>query len=148
MLQSFLESISLNTNLDGWDSATNVLTMMTLHTAKGLEFPIVYMVGLEEGIFPNVNSYTDTADDLEEERRLCYVGITRAKEKVHLIYARQRRLYGTMQENLPSRFLTEIPSELYESGMSDILTEDDPASDDDLSMDVDLDELKRRILFE
>lgn len=148
VLQTFLESISLNTNLDGWDSATNILTMMTMHTAKGLEFPIVYIVGLEEGIFPNVNSFTESSDDLEEERRLCYVGITRAKEKVHLIYARQRRLYGAMQQNLPSRFLTEIPSELYETGMSDISTEDDPASDDDLSMDVDIDELKRRIMFD
>lgn len=147
-LQTFLESISLNTNLDGWDSATNVLTMMTMHTAKGLEFPIVYIVGLEEGIFPNVNSFSDTAEDLEEERRLCYVGITRAKEKVHLVYARQRRLYGSLQQNLPSRFLTEIPAELYETGMSDISIDDDPASDDDLSMDVDIDELKRRIMFE
>lgn len=114
MLESFLESISLMTDLDRWDHGTNVLTMMTLHTAKGLEFPVVYMVGMEDGIFPNVNSFSDSARDVEEERRLCYVGITRARQKLFMTYARHRRLYGTMQFNLPSRFLNEIPSELFE----------------------------------
>lgn len=111
-LTEFLESISLMTDLDTWQNSSNVLTLMTLHMAKGLEFPIVYMVGMEEGIFPNANSYTDDAGDLEEERRLCYVGITRAKVKVHLLYAVERRLYGTQQRNLPSRFLHEIPRAL------------------------------------
>lgn len=113
-LEAFLESIALMTNLDQWENGTNVLTMMTLHTAKGLEFPIVYMVGMEDGIFPNVNSFSDSARDVEEERRLCYVGITRARQKLVMTYARQRRLYGSMQFNLPSRFLNEIPSELIE----------------------------------
>ena len=110
-LEAFLESISLMTDLDQWDSGTNVLTLMTFHTAKGLEFPHVYMIGLEEGIFPNVNSFSEDRDEIEEERRLCYVGITRAKEKLTITYARQRRLYGSRQFNLPSRFLNEIPPE-------------------------------------
>ncbi len=114
-LERFLETIELVTDLDAWDQGTNVLTLMTLHTAKGLEFPIVYMVGMEEGIFPHVNSYMGASDELEEERRLCYVGITRAREKLHLSYATQRRLYGATHHNLPSRFLNEIPSRLYDA---------------------------------
>ena len=113
-LASFLDSIELVTDLDAWDQGTNVLTLMTLHTAKGLEFPIVYMVGLEEGIFPHINSYIGPSDDLEEERRLCYVGITRTREKLHLSYATQRRMYGATHHNLPSRFLNEIPAGLYD----------------------------------
>ena len=113
-LASFLDSIELVTDLDAWDQGTNVLTLMTLHTAKGLEFPIVYMVGLEEGIFPHINSYMGPPDDLEEERRLCYVGITRTREKLHLSYATQRRMYGATHHNLPSRFLNEIPTSLYD----------------------------------
>ncbi len=114
VLASFLDSIELVTDLDAWDQGTNVLTLMTLHTAKGLEFPIVYMIGLEEGIFPHVNSYVGPSDEVEEERRLCYVGITRAREKLHLSYATERRMYGATHHNLPSRFLNEIPSGLYD----------------------------------
>ncbi len=114
-LEFFLESVELVTDLDVWDQGTNVLTLMTLHTAKGLEFPIVYMVGLEEGIFPHVNSYSGPSDELEEERRLCYVGITRAREKLYLSYATERRMYGATHHNLPSRFLNEIPSSLYDT---------------------------------
>ncbi len=113
-LALFLDSIELVTDLDAWDQGTNVLTLMTLHTAKGLEFPIVYMVGMEEGIFPHINSCMGPSDDLEEERRLCYVGITRAREKLHLSYATERRMYGATHHNLPSRFLNEIPSSLYD----------------------------------
>ncbi|MDD5226212.1 MAG: UvrD-helicase domain-containing protein [Candidatus Omnitrophica bacterium] len=113
-LASFLDSIELVTDLDAWDQGTNVLTLMTLHTAKGLEFPIVYMVGLEEGIFPHVNSFVGPSDEIEEERRLCYVGITRAREKLHLSYAVERRMYGATHHNLPSRFLDEIPAGLYD----------------------------------
>jgi DNA helicase-2/ATP-dependent DNA helicase PcrA len=113
-LMSFLDSIELVTDLDAWDQGTNVLTLMTLHTAKGLEFPVVYMVGLEEGIFPHVNSYVGPSDEVEEERRLCYVGITRAREKLHLSYATERRMYGATHHNLPSRFLNEIPAGLYD----------------------------------
>ncbi len=112
-LEAFLESIELVTDLDAWEEGTNILTLMTLHTAKGLEFPIVYLVGMEEGIFPHANAYRGVSDELEEERRLCYVGITRAKDKLHLSFATQRRLYGATQHNLPSRFLNEIPAHLF-----------------------------------
>lgn len=110
-LHAFLEQILLVTDLDKWDSGTNALTMMTLHTAKGLEFPVVYMVGLEEGIFPHNNSMSSDSQELEEERRLCYVGMTRAQNKLHMSFANCRRLFGSIQHNLPSRFLTEIPIE-------------------------------------
>lgn len=124
-LQAFLESISLVSDLDKWDASTNVLTLMSLHTAKGLEFPIAYMIGLEEGIFPNINSYSDDLEDLEEERRLCYVGMTRAKDKLYMTFARERLLYGSRQRNLPSRFLGEIPSNLYESKISLTIPDED-----------------------
>jgi len=116
---------------------------MTMHTAKGLEFPVVHMVGLEEGIFPHVNSYLGPADEIEEERRLCYVGVTRAKECLHISYASQRRMYGATHHNLPSRFLTEIPSNLFKAARPpfrysdtrdefiDSRVEDDPVIDFD-----------------
>src|SRR5271165_3682567 len=84
---------------------------MTLHTAKGLEFPAVFMVGLEEGIFPHFRSLAEPVE-LEEERRLCYVGITRARRRLYLSHAWVRSLWGTTSHNIPSRFLTEIPDEL------------------------------------
>jgi DNA helicase-2/ATP-dependent DNA helicase PcrA len=84
---------------------------MTLHSAKGLEFPVVFMTGMEEGLFPHARS-GDLGEELAEERRLCYVGITRAMQKLYLSYARKRRVYGTYQFNPPSRFLAEIPVEL------------------------------------
>lgn len=115
-LAGFIESLSLLTDLDTWDGGSNCLTLMTLHMAKGLEFPIVFLVGLEAGLFPHINSLTEGSDEeLEEERRLCYVGITRAKELLYLTYASVRRLYGNLTQNLPSRFLTEIPPRLLQS---------------------------------
>ncbi|HLD49571.1 MAG TPA: 3'-5' exonuclease, partial [bacterium] len=113
-------------------------------------FPIVYMVGLEEGIFPNVNSYTDSSDDIEEERRLCYVGLTRAKDKLHISYARQRRLYGSLQQNLPSRFLNEIPREFFQpAGHSqDDFEPPNTQTEGDVDIDFDVDSKKRRILFD
>jgi DNA helicase-2/ATP-dependent DNA helicase PcrA len=86
---------------------------MTLHSAKGLEFPVVFVCGLEDGLFPHQRSATDMAG-LEEERRLCYVGLTRAQRQIYLTYAEQRRLYGTDNFGTPSRFLREIPEELIE----------------------------------
>src|SRR5215208_5934103 len=83
---------------------------MTLHNAKGLEFPVVFTIGCEDGVFPH--SRAIESGDLEEERRLCYVGMTRAKRQLHLSYARTRTLYGARDWNLPSRFLEEIPAEL------------------------------------
>lgn len=139
-LEEFLESISLMTGLDQLTEGTNILTLMTFHTAKGLEFPCVFMVGLEEGIFPNVKSYSEDPIELEEERRLCYVGITRAKRKLVVSYARERRLYGSLQFNLPSRFLNEIPSILFEQTESAYQTRIIPeisSFDDDLTIEFD-----------
>lgn len=111
-LVGFIESISLLTDIDTWEGGAHCLTLMTLHCAKGLEFPIVFMVGLEAGLFPYFTSSAEGADHLEEERRLCYVGITRTQEKLYLTYAHSRRLYKSIHHNLPSRFLTEIPPRL------------------------------------
>ncbi|MBN1688237.1 MAG: UvrD-helicase domain-containing protein [Candidatus Omnitrophica bacterium] len=149
-LEAFLESISLMTDLDTWDHGTNILTLMTLHTAKGLEFPNVFMVGLEEGLFPNGNAYTDDLEDLEEERRLCYVGLTRAKERLFLSYARERRLYGARHYNLPSRFLNEIPSELYgkKSTLHVSESREETFPDSEIEIDFDIGFKKHRILFE
>jgi DNA helicase-2/ATP-dependent DNA helicase PcrA len=109
-LGAFLTQISLVTDQDRQDESKSALTLMTLHGAKGLEFPVVFMTGMEEGIFPHYRSYFDPAG-LEEERRLCYVGITRAKEKLYLVNAEQRTLFGESWYNGPSRFLSEMPAE-------------------------------------
>jgi DNA helicase II / ATP-dependent DNA helicase PcrA len=113
-VQVFLEAIALVTDLDATDSDGNeqsAVTLMTLHTAKGLEFPVVFMTGLEDGVFPHVRSLGDP-DELEEERRLCYVGITRARERLYLCHAWSRMLFGATDYYPPSRFLAEIPEEL------------------------------------
>jgi DNA helicase-2/ATP-dependent DNA helicase PcrA len=112
-LEDFLSEVSLTTDLDTWDENENAVTMMTLHAAKGLEFPIVFIVGVEEGIFPHKRSF-ESQQEMEEERRLYYVGMTRAKERLYLLRARSRTLYGTTQENPPSRFLSDLPSHLTE----------------------------------
>jgi DNA helicase-2/ATP-dependent DNA helicase PcrA len=106
-LDGFLEEVSLVSDLDSADFNNNAVTLMTLHAAKGLEFPVVFMVGLEETIFPHSRSLYD-ANEMEEERRLMYVGMTRAREELYLLYASARVLYGGMQHNPPSRFLSEI----------------------------------------
>ena len=110
-LAGFLEMITLVADIDTMDDKSDVVTLMTLHSAKGLEFPIVFMVGVEEGLLPHQRSFGSEAE-LEEERRLCYVGITRAKEQVYMTYARERRRYGYTDYQLPSRFIEEIPHEL------------------------------------
>ncbi len=107
-LESFLEWVALRTDLDRLDERQAAVTLMTLHMAKGLEFPVVFVVGLEEGIFPHANSMLDP-QRLEEERRLMYVGVTRAQERLYLTHAHERLLYGQTQRNLPSRFIREIP---------------------------------------
>ncbi len=111
-LRNFLESITLATDLDKWTPEEESLTLMTFHMAKGLEFEHVFMVGLEEEIFPHANSLTQNPRDMEEERRLCYVGITRAMKQVMLTFASSRMLYGFRDSKLPSRFLNEIPGHL------------------------------------
>jgi DNA helicase-2/ATP-dependent DNA helicase PcrA len=110
-LFEFLESVSLVADTDMLDNGGEAVTLMTLHSAKGLEFPVVFLVGLEEGIFPHSRSLqSDT--EIEEERRLCYVGMTRAKEELTLVHAHRRSLYGTPSFNRRSRFLDDIPEQL------------------------------------
>ncbi len=107
-LSSFLEDVALVSDIDSYNETDDAVVLMTLHSAKGLEFPVVFIPGMEEGIFPgNQSIYSE--EDLEEERRLAYVGVTRAKEKLYLINARQRMLYGTTNRNMASRFIREIP---------------------------------------
>jgi len=110
-LAGFLEEISLISDLDSLDAEGNAVTLMTLHAAKGLEFPVVFMTGLEETIFPHSRALYDQSE-MEEERRLCYVGMTRAREELCLTYASSRLLYGGMQHNPPSRFLSEIDGQV------------------------------------
>lgn len=110
-LHRFLEEVALSSDTDGISQESDVVHLMTIHSSKGLEFPHVFMLGLEEGIFPHSRSAL-SSQEMEEERRLMYVGITRAKEKVYLLHAEQRMIFGSTQVNPPSRFLEEIPREL------------------------------------
>ena len=110
-LADFLEEVALVTDVDRWDESADRVTLMTLHNAKGLEFPVVFITGMEDGLFPLSRSM-DSPADLEEERRLCYVGITRAQEQLFLIHANLRRRYGGTATSLRSRFIDEIPDEL------------------------------------
>ncbi|MCF0123642.1 MAG: UvrD-helicase domain-containing protein [Ruminiclostridium sp.] len=110
-LGGFLDEVALYTDLDSVEDADNCVTLMTMHAAKGLEFPVVFVAGMEEGVFPGFRSIGEE-EELEEERRLCYVALTRAKEKLYLTCAAQRMLFGRTSANLPSRFVKEIPEEL------------------------------------
>jgi len=108
--EGFLDNISLVSDVDNYDEKQNAVVLMTLHSAKGLEFPVVFMCGMENGLFPSFMSEME-ADGLEEERRLCYVGITRARKKLYLTYAKQRTLYGKTEARMVSKFVSEIPEE-------------------------------------
>lgn len=108
-LSEFLEDVAIISDIDSYNEDEDAVVLMTLHSAKGLEFPVVFIPGMEEGIFPG-NQSMFSEEDLEEERRLAYVGITRAKKKLYLISSQQRMLYGQTSRNMPSRFLREIPS--------------------------------------
>ena len=109
----FLEEISLVSEQDDFDENEDALTLMTLHTAKGLEFPAVFIVGMEEGLLPHARSIkSEDEEDMDEERRLAYVGITRAKRRLFLVHASQRAMWGTSELQEPSRFLEDIPAEL------------------------------------
>ena len=110
-LQDFLEGMTLSSDIDNVEETEDSVTLMTLHSAKGLEFPVVFLVGMEEGIFPGFRSIGEP-DEIEEERRLCYVGVTRAKENLFLTCSKMRTMFGSTSCNLPSRFLEEIPSDL------------------------------------
>jgi DNA helicase-2/ATP-dependent DNA helicase PcrA len=109
----FLEQVALVTEQDEYDEASSSVTLMTLHNAKGLEFEVVFIAGMEDGIFPHFRSMTDS-DELEEERRLAYVGITRARKRLYLTHAWSRSLFGASSYNPPSRFLNEIPGDFVE----------------------------------
>lgn len=112
-LSAYLEEVALASDVDNVDQNQDAVHLMTMHSAKGLEFPTVFIVGLEEGILPHSRSLLSSAE-MEEERRLMYVGLTRAKEKIYLLFTRQRTLYGSTQMNSPSRFLEDIPEKLVE----------------------------------
>ena len=106
-LEGFLEEVALISDIDSADLNGDAVVLMTLHAAKGLEFPVVFMIGMEESIFPHTRALYDVTE-MEEERRLCYVGMTRARQELYMIYATSRVLYGGVQHNMPSRFLSEI----------------------------------------
>ena len=112
-LAGFLEEVALMTDIDNYNAQQDAVVMMTIHSAKGLEFPVVFLPGMEEGIFPGIQSMYNP-DDIEEERRLAYVGITRAKEKLFISHANLRMIFGSTTRNLPSRFVIEIPDALTE----------------------------------
>ena len=112
-LAGFLEEIALYTDLEQYNEGDDAVVMMTMHSAKGLEFPNVFLVGFEDGLFPGMRAIGDM-EEMEEERRLCYVAITRAKEKLTISHAKQRMLYGRTNASLPSRFLREIPEDMVE----------------------------------
>ncbi len=134
-LSGFLELITLVADVDDMDDKSDVVTLMTLHSAKGLEFPIVFMAGVEEGSLPHQRAFADEAE-LEEERRLCYVGLTRARERASLSHARTRRIHGAEDYRMPSRFIEEIPPELinhvdrYETAHRPVVRSYDPDEPD------------------
>ncbi len=113
-MEDFLAYTSLITDTDVSDEESECVVLMTMHAAKGLEFPCVFLTGLEEGLFPKVDPFTEDEEELEEERRLFYVAITRAKQRLFISYAMQRMMYGKTQYERPSRFIEEIPAELIE----------------------------------
>ena len=123
-LGGFLEEVSLLSDIDNMEEENHLVTLMTLHSAKGLEFPVVFLAGMEEGIFPHSNSMAEN-EDLEEERRLCYVGITRAQDKLHLLRAKRRRRFGDIEMNPPSQFLDEIPEKFIEYANNNLINDSD-----------------------
>ena len=125
-LTTFLEEVALVSDVDNYDERPNAPTFLTLHMAKGLEFPVVFIVGLEEGVLPHSRSFDDR-EAMEEERRLCYVGVTRAKERLYLIHTFRRTLRGLSQVNTPSRFLLDIPPHLARGSTESVQDPEDPS---------------------
>lgn len=109
-LTAFLETVALSSDTDKYDPNDGQVLLMTLHNAKGLEFPVVFMAGMEEGLFPHSRSY-DSPEQMEEERRICYVGITRAQERLYMTYANARTIFGKVSQQAPSQFLKEMPAD-------------------------------------
>lgn len=138
-LEDFLLEISLISDVEEYKDDANRVSLMTVHSVKGLEFNYVFVVGMEEGIFPHINSMMDNSE-LEEERRLCYVAITRAKEKLYLVNARSRMLFGQVQVNLPSRFVSEIDKNLMnmpvEKGPSEKIIKEEKFYEEDVDYQV------------
>ena len=128
-LSTFLENVALVSDVDNLDEAVDAPTLLTLHAAKGLEFPVVFIVGMEERLFPHSRSMEDR-EQMEEERRLCYVGVTRAKERLYLIHTFRRTLYGESEIREPSRFLLDVPAHLIKGRK-----ESRPAHQQDLGLD-------------
>jgi DNA helicase II / ATP-dependent DNA helicase PcrA len=116
-LEAFLASASLSSDLDDLNEEQQKVSMMSLHAAKGLEFPVVFLVGMEQGLLPHNRTLNDPLE-IEEERRLCYVGITRAQEQLFLTYTRERRLWGNREPAISSQFLQELPEELIDSNIN------------------------------
>ena len=117
-LGDFLENMALYTDADQSGEDDDAVIMMTMHAAKGLEFPVVFLAGMEDGLFPGFRAM-EKDEDMEEERRLCYVAVTRAKEQLYLTCAERRLLYGRTQYSHPSRFIDEMPEELLESNITE-----------------------------
>ena len=130
-LEDFLLEVSLVSDVEDYKNDPNRVSLMTTHSVKGLEFEYVFVVGLEEGIFPHMNSLMD-ASELEEERRLCYVAITRAKKKLYLLNARQRMLFGKEQINPVSRFIREIDSSLLKTSEPEVKEEKAPIQKEEM----------------
>jgi DNA helicase-2/ATP-dependent DNA helicase PcrA len=146
-LEAFLQHLALQTEVDTFEERPDRVTLMTLHSAKGLEFPVVILAGLEEGLFPHMRSLEQDVD-LAEERRLCYVGMTRARHRLLLTYARSRTSYGTMHPSLPSRFLAEIPADAVERAATPRTdTGDWPEADQRTVPDVGLGDMVRHKAF-
>ena len=124
-LSGFLEEVALVADIDNLEDDTDYVVLMTLHSAKGLEFPNVYMAGMEDGLFPSYMSLSDESDELEEERRLCYVGITRAEKKLTMTSAKMRMIRGETQFGAISRFVKEIPSEMIRGNLWEPKRKDD-----------------------
>lgn len=120
-LEGFLANASLASDLDNLEEGQQAVSLMTLHSAKGLEFPVIFLIGLEQGLFPHRRTLDDPAA-LEEERRLCYVGVTRAQEQLFLSYTRERRLWGAREPAVPSQFLKELPEELVETNVTPVVS--------------------------
>ncbi len=129
-LSGFLEEVALFTDVDRYDADADAMVLMTLHAAKGLEFPVVYMVGMEEGILPHARVYEAGPSELEEERRLCYVGMTRAREELHLVYAYSRLTFGQRSYQPVSRFIADMGDQLLQATTANETTYEMDAGDD------------------
>jgi DNA helicase II / ATP-dependent DNA helicase PcrA len=150
-LESFLDKVSLVTDVDLYEDKGNRVSLMTLHCAKGLEYPVVFIVGVEEGLLPHYRR-GEEIEDMEEERRLFYVGMTRAKQRLFLSRAEERSTFGVGRANLPSRFLDELPMDMMQfeekkRRMESLFSQETPWRDDDHQTESMVDDLSQEIPF-